>query len=354
LPDRAWKLAEYLPYWLQVHVTGLKATTVRGYESVVRLHLVPALGTKRLDGLQVQHVRTFLDEFRNKCLCCASRADTERSLGKQCCSIGKCCLHYPSIRQIQYVHAVLRNSLQQAMRQELVSRNVATLVRIPSPRYRVGKGLSVDQVQAILNAAQGHRLYPLYVVAATMGLRRGELLGMRWSDLNLDNGTLTIEQTVQRAGGKLVLSDAKSEGSAAPLPLPEWTWLVLLEHQERQRVERESLAAVWHDYGLVFPSEVGTPIEPRNLNRHFAQMRATAGLATVRLHDIRHTVVSMLMELGVPPHVVQAIARHADVKVTLRSTRIRTWMRCARLSASWTDGCREGRCCQRCCQLPLL
>jgi integrase len=204
------------------------------------------------------------------------------------------------------------------MREELVSRNVATLVRVPSPRYKVGKGLSVNQVRGLLKAAEGHRLYALYVVAATMGLRRGELLGMRWSDLDLDNGTLIIEQTVQRAGGRLVLSDAKTESSESPLPLPEWTWLVLLDHQEAQQAERKRLAAVWQDHGLVFPSEAGTPMEPRNLNRHFASLRTRAGLPNVRLHDMRHTVVSMLMELGVPPHVVQAIARHADVKITLK------------------------------------
>jgi integrase len=141
---------------------------------------------------------------------------------------------------------------------------------------------------------------------------------MRWTDLDLDNGTLTVEQTVQRAGGKLIMSDAKTESSESPLPLPEWTWLVLLEHHDSQKAERERLAAVWQEHGLVFPSEVGTPIEPRNLNRHFANLRATAGLPMVRLHDMRHTVVSMLMDLGVPPHVVQAIARHADVKITLK------------------------------------
>jgi integrase len=272
IPDRAWKLGDYLPYWLRAHVIDLNATTARGYESVVRLHLVPALGTKRLDSLQAQHVRAFLEDFRNKCLCCASKADSNRPAERQCCSVGKCCTHYPSARQIQYVHAVLRKSFQQAMRKELISRNVATLVRVPSPRYKIGKGLSVEQVRAILRAANGHRLYPIYVVAVTMGLRRGELLGMRWSDLDLDKGTLTIAQTIQRASGKLVLSDAKTESSESPLPLPEWTWLVLLEHLDAQRAERERLAAIWQDHGLVFPSEVGTPIEPRNLNRHFAHL----------------------------------------------------------------------------------
>ncbi|MEH1011727.1 site-specific integrase [Micromonospora sp. CPCC 206060] len=318
IPDRTWKIADYLPYWLAAYVTELKPTTARGYESAVRLHLVPALGTKRLDTLQVQHVKAFLDEFRRKCLCCTAGLDKTRRPDRQCCSAGRCCKKYPSARQIQFVHAVLRNALQHAMREELVSRNVAKLVRVPSPRYRVGKGLAVEQVRKLLAAAEGHRLHTLYVVAATMGLRRGELLGLRWSDLDLDEGTMTIAQTVQRAGGKLHLQDTKTEDSESVLPLPDWTWVALLDHQERQRRERERLAEVWRDHGLVFPSEVGTPMEPRNLNRHFAALRETADCPDVRLHDLRHTVVSLLMEMGVPPHVVQAIARHADVKITLK------------------------------------
>jgi integrase len=195
---------------------------------------------------------------------------------------------------------------------ELVSRNVAKLVRVPSPRYKVGKGLSIDQVRKLLDAAQGHRLHPLWVVAATMGLRRGELLGLRWSDLDLDKGTLRVQQTVQRVAGQLHLLDAKTEDSEAVLPIPEVTWLTLLEHQERQAAERERLAEVWHDHGLVFPSERGTAMEPTNLSRAFANLREAVELPGVRLHDLRHTVVSLLMELGVPPHVVQAIARHAE------------------------------------------
>jgi integrase len=143
-------------------------------------------------------------------------------------------------------------------------------------------------------------------------------LGLGWADLDLDNGTVMIGQTVQRAGGKLVLSGAKTEGSESLLPLPEWTWLVLMEHHESQTLERERPAAVWQDHDPVFPSEVGTPMEPRNLNRHFANLRSAAGLPDVRLHDFRNTVDSMLMQLGAQPHVVHAIARHADVKITIK------------------------------------
>jgi integrase len=102
------------------------------------------------------------------------------------------------------------------------------------------------------------------------------------------------------------------------LPLPEITRRTLTEHRDVQAKERAALAEAWQGHGLVFPSELSTPMEPRNLSRHFASLRTKAGLPDVRLHDLRHTVVSVLMDLGVPPHVVQAIARHSDVKITLQ------------------------------------
>jgi integrase len=318
LPAKGWRLGDFLPYWLGAYASELKPTTVRGYESAVRLHIVPALGSKQLETLQVRDVRLFLDAFRNKCLCCTNGLDHIRPQDRRCCSVGRCCKRYPSARQIQFVHAVLRNALQHAMREELVSRNVAKLVRVPSPRYKVGQGLSVEQVRRLLDVAKSHRLHPLFVVAATMGLRRGELVGLRWADVDMDRGTLCIQQTVQRVAGTLYLLDAKTEDSEGMLPLPEWTWRVLLEHKSRQAAERAALSEIWQDFDLVFPSERGTPIEPTNLSRAFARLRDTAGLPGIRLHDLRHTVVSLLMEMGTPPHVVQAVARHADVKLTLK------------------------------------
>src|SRR5262249_23666658 len=148
--------------------------------------------------------------------------------------LGKCCRRFPSVRQVQFVHAVLRNALAHALREELVLRNVAMLVTAKAPRYKVGKGLTVDQVRALLQAAEGHGVHPLDVVTATMGLRRGELLGLRWADLDLDRGTWLPDKTTQRVAGALALQDTKSEDSDGVLPLPELTWVTLLDHQRRQ------------------------------------------------------------------------------------------------------------------------
>lgn len=317
VPDRTITVAGYLDHWLGQVKETKRATTHRGYESAVRLHIAPVLGTKRLDKLTGADVRRLVAVCRVKCLCCLNGYDKHRAEDARCCSAGKCCGRTPSKRQIQFIHAVLRNALSSAERDELVTRNVAKLVQIPTPRYKVGKGLGVADVKKLLAEATKTRLYALYVVAATLGLRRGELLGLRWSDLDLDRATLTVEQTVQRVGGRLVVDETKSEASDSTIPLPKITRRVLLTHQERQAKERVDAGDVWHDFGLVFPTSVGTPIEPRSLNRHFDGIRNRAALPSVRLHDFRHTVVTLLLELGTPPHVVQAIARHADLDVTL-------------------------------------
>jgi integrase len=318
VPDRTVTVAGYLDHWLALAKENKRATTHRGYESAVRLHIVPVLGSKRLDKLTGADVRRLIAVCRAKCLCCVNRYDKHRPDKDKCCSVGKCCGRTPSKRQIQFVHAVLRNALSNAEREELVTRNVAKLVQIPSPRYKVGKGLQITDVAKLLKEAKkSTRLYALYVVTATLGLRRGELLGLRWTDVDLDRATLRVEQTVQRVDGRLLVDETKSEASDGTIPLPKVTRLALIQHRERQDAERVQAAEIWQDHGLVFPTSVGTPMEPRSLNRHFDGIRTRAGLPGVRLHDFRHTVVSLLLELGTPPHVVQAIARHADLDVTL-------------------------------------
>ena len=294
-----------------------RATTHRGYESAVRLHITPLLGRKRLDRLTGADVRQFLARLRAKCLCCANGNDKHRPSDEQCCSAGRCCQRHPTTRQVQYVHAVLRNGLSNAMRDELVSRNVAKLVVVPTPKYKRGRGLTVTEVRKLLDEAKGTRFYAAYVLAATLGLRRGELLGLRWSDIDVESRTVDIVQAVQRVNGRLLIDSVKTDASEAPLPLPRVTLRALLAHREGQNVERAHAAECWQDHDLVFATQIGTPVEPRAVNREWDKLRARTGFPTLRLHDLRHTVVSLLLALKVPPHVVQAIARHADVEITL-------------------------------------
>ena len=316
-PDGSTPLGDFLDEWLKEVAIEKRATTWQGYESAVRLHIKPALGRKRLEKLTGAEVRAFMSGLREKCLCCANGRDRHKPREEQCCSAGRCCGSHPSVRQLQYVHAVLRNALGHAERMELVPRNVAKLVKVKTPKYKIGKGLPVAQARALLAAAEDTRFSAAYVLAATLGLRRGELLGLRWQDIDFEAATLTVEQTVQRVGDRLIIERAKTEASEATIPLPKVTRKALLAHRERQDADRAEARECWQDHGLVFATQIGTPIEPRALDRDFSLLRVRAGLPTVRLHDLRHTVVSLLLSLGTPPHVVQAIARHADIDVTM-------------------------------------
>ena len=218
---------------------------------------------------------------------------------------------------VQSIHAVLRNSLETAAREQIVPRNVAKLVKVTTPKYRVNRGLTVPQARAVLAAAYNEPLCALYVLALCLGLRRGELLGLRWADIDLDAGTLEVVQALQRVGGELRFVRPKTEDSERTIPLPETCVEALRAHKERQKTERSNAWPDWQDNDLVFPSRIGTPLEPDNLRRSWGRIRKAAKLGDVRFHDIRHTCVSLLLDLGVPPHIVRDIVGHSDIEVTM-------------------------------------
>jgi integrase len=315
----SWTVAEYLSYWLRnVVLQERRPKTYQGYEGVVRLHLTPGIGRKRLAKLTAQDVRIFLTRIRQECQCCKNGWDAERSQPR-CCALqgGQCCQSRLSPRMVQSIHAVLRNALECAVREEVIPRNVAKLVKIATPRYSVNRGLTAAQARAVLTSASSQRLGALYVLAVFLGLRRGELLGLRWDDIDLDGGTLEVVQTLQRVGGALRLVPPKTADSRRTVPLPPPCVDALREHKRRQFHERADAWPDWEDHGLVFPSRRGTPMEPDNLRRSWSVVRAEAGLSSVRFHDLRHTCVTLLLDLGAPPHVVREIVGHSAIEVTM-------------------------------------
>lgn len=317
--SESWTVAEYLNYWL-VHVVReeRRPKTYQGYEGVVRLHLIPALGSKRLDKLTARDVRVFITRTREACQCCKHGYDAERR-EPQCCALkdGECCQTRLSTRMVQSIHAVLRNALENAVREETIPRNAAKLVKVPVPKYKVNRGLTTAQAREVLRVSADHRLYALYVLALCLGLRRGELLGLRWVDIDLDGEKLEVVQALQRVGGRLRFVQPKTDDSERTVPLPSFCAAALREHRKRQFTERSEAWPDWDDHDLVFPSRRGTPMEPDNLRRSWGTIRKAAGLGEIRLHDLRHTCVTLLLDLGVPPHVVRDIVGHSDIEVTM-------------------------------------
>ncbi len=312
--NESWTVERYLTYWLaEVVKVERRPKTYQGYEGVIRLHLIPALGKKRLARLGVRDVRLFLNRIAEECQCCKHKWDRER---RKCCAIRNCCRTRLSVRMVQSIHAVLRNALQNAVREEIVLRNVAKLVQVTTPKYKVNRGLSVEQVRKLLMAARADRLHALYVLALYLGLRRAELLGLRWSDINLGAATLEVNQTLQRVNGALRFLPPKTENSKRTIPLPRVCVDALREHREQQVKERFAAGSAWREEGLVFTTRVGTPIEPDNLRRSWYPLRETLDMS-VRFHDLRHTCVTLLLDLGVPPHIVREIVGHSDIGVTM-------------------------------------
>ncbi|GAA5611579.1 site-specific integrase [Streptomyces platensis] len=288
-PTRSAKLSEWLPYWLEQYVEPRrKLSTFDKYESHVRLYLVPLLGTKRLESLSVADVRRFITRVQN-----AQTAATAKE-----------------------AHRVLRTALTAAVREELITRNVASLVEPPRVKQREIHPWTLDETLAFLEAARRDPLYAAFVLAVAMGLRRGELVGLRWSDVDLDNRVLHVRQQTQRRRGTLYDDDPKSRRSRV-VPMPALCIAPLRWHRLRQREAFAQSGFAWSETGYVFATRNGRPVEPRNVYRSFTRVAAGADLRVVRLHDARHGCATLLTAAGVAPRVIMEILGHSQISITM-------------------------------------
>ncbi|MFF9572788.1 tyrosine-type recombinase/integrase [Streptomyces sp. NPDC014685] len=317
VPSVQGSVAAYLTYWLDaVAVHQLRENTHTRYTAVTRLYLIPGLGRKKLAKLTAKDVRTWLNQLRTTCQCCARSLDTARD-EPLCCAAEKCCARRLSPLTLAYVHSVLKSALEHAVREEEIPRNVARNVRTGTPRPRRFEPLTADEARQFLAAASGHRLQPLFELALHTGLRKGELLGLRWEDLDLAGGTASIRRTLQRTNsGGLTALPTKTQSSERRIALSTECLHSLEQHRERQRQEREAAGTGWKDSGYVFTRPNGAPIEGATLTRHFNALLHRAGLRRIRFHDLRHSTATLLLEHGVELVVIKELLGHAHIGVT--------------------------------------
>lgn len=221
-------------------------------------------------------------------------------------------------RTVGHLHRVLHRALADALRWGLVARNVCDAVKPPKVQAQEMRALSPIEVRQLLAAAAGDPLQALYVLAVTLGLRQGELLGLRWADIDLDAGRLQVRRSIARLNGQGWLEQepksARSRRSVALTPLA----VESLRWHRQQQLERRLKTRAWEDNGFVFANEVGRPITPQNLTqRSFQPLLERAGLPRVRFHDLRHTAATLLLAEGVHPKVVQEMLGHSTVSLTL-------------------------------------
>lgn len=312
-------LEQYLTYWLrEVVEPDLKPKTAETYAMHVRLYIAPGLGQKRIDKLTVRDVRTWVNDLLEQCQCCAQGKDARRE-EPRCCAVGRCCDRVPSRRTVQDARAVLRSALTNAMTEELISKNVAGLVKVRSARKVKRDPWSVEEARKFLEAASAARdpLYAAWVLILVLGFRRGEVLGLTWQGVNLDTGEVTVQLQLQRIRRRLVHDETKTEASTATLPLPDICVAALQVRRKEQEAAKQTAGELWTDSDFVFTTRYGTPIEPRNFNRSFADRSAKAGIRRIRLHDTRHTCGSLLAALDVHPRIAMQILRHSKIAVTM-------------------------------------
>lgn len=286
-------LGKYLDRWLLDSVRGtVRTTTLERYAELVRLHIKPVVGRVKLKNLSPAHVQGL---YRD-------RLDTGLS---------------PAT--VHKIHIVLHKALKQAVRWNMVPRNVTEAVTPPRPTPDEIRPLDTSQVAALLSGASGDRLEALYVLAVTTGARQGELLALKWEDLDLERKTLRIRRTLTRSKGTMTLGEPKTKKSRRTVPLTARAVTALKIHRKLQLEERMRLADLYKDRGLVFANEVGNITNPSNLRqRSFTKLLKLAGLPdTTRFHDLRHTCATLLLSRGQHPKLVQELLGHANIAITL-------------------------------------
>jgi integrase len=218
------------------------------------------------------------------------------------------------------IRATLRAALTHTVNEdELISRNLAAMIRLPSGRVRKPRAWSVTEACQFLESARASSdpLYTGYVLMLVLGLRLGEMLGLPWANVNLEAAEVDVGWQLQRAGRHLYHRETKTPGSDAPLPLPSICAAAIKLQTEKQATWRHHAGQAWRDHGLVIATRYGTPYEPRNFTRHFARQCDAAGVRYITPHGMRRTCASLLAALDVHPRVAMRILRHSKITVTL-------------------------------------
>ncbi|MEX2161962.1 MAG: site-specific integrase [Anaerolineales bacterium] len=286
-------LAEYLHDWLANAKTTIRFTTFEQYQQITRDYIKPLLGNVKVFELRPEHVQhLYATHLQNGA----------------------------SARTVRMVHCVVHRSLNQAVQMGLIDRNPASFVKPPRLKRKEMKFYDEGQVQALLITAEAaqDRYLALWKVAVTTGMRMGELLGLKWVDLDWSKGYLQVRRQLKvTRGGGFHFAEPKSKAGLRAIVLGLDTLSLLKVHQDQLHQERVQLGDRWKEQDLIFPSSVGTPTRPGKILVRFKRLIKLAGLPEIRFHDLRHTAASLMLNNGIPLIVVSRRLGHAQPSITL-------------------------------------
>lgn len=285
----------FLQGWLEDVVRPSKAArTYASYEEIIRNYVAPGLRNTLLKDMTPKYAPRLQAHLN---------ALYRRGL---------------SPRTVRYARDVLRAALNQAMRWGLVSVNVATLVELPRQVKAQVHAFTQEEAMRFLGAVRGDRLEALYTVALTLGLRCGEAVGLRWEDVDLDRGILSVTGQIVRVprGGGLIRTSAKTSGSHRTIMLPRSCIVALRRRRDSQLWERKLSGEEWRDTGYVFTTKHGGPFEPRNINKYLAHILKEAGLPHMGPHGLRHSAGSILHAQGETIKTISTLLGHSSTQIT--------------------------------------
>ncbi|HLZ56781.1 MAG TPA: tyrosine-type recombinase/integrase [Ktedonosporobacter sp.] len=289
-PDQPFK--QLLEYWLEkIHRPSISKSTYVRYRSLLKNDILPSLGQIPLRKLMAEQVEALYAELFEEEL---------------------------SPSSIRMIHTILYQALTYAVKRKYIPQNVCKDIKLPTLTKQEMQTLSKDQALKLLEVVKGHRLEALFLLALITGMRRGELVGLRWKDINLDEGSIQVRRTVDRVPGEgLKESKPKTASGRRKIMLPQVAVDALKEHRAHQEEIRAKAGSVWREQDIVFCNALGGFLDPRNLLRTFSSLLKKADLPHIRFHDLRHSAATLLLTMGVHPKVVQEILGHSNIAITL-------------------------------------
>lgn len=319
---RAWTVKQWLTHWVeQIAAPAVRPNTADGYRFAVYKHLIPGVGAHRIDRLQPEH----LEKLYAKMMAGGSAAGTAHQ-----------------------AHRTMRTALNEAVRRGHIARNPAVLAKPPRLTDEEIEPLTIEEVQRLLTTAARNRNSARWALALALGLRQGEALGLKWSDVDLTTGRLTIRRNRLRprwehgCGGtcgrkpghcqerfntRPDTAETKSRAGRRSIGLPPELTTLLREHQAEQDRERTAARQLWHDDGWLFADPTGCVLHPRTDTQHWKELLAAAGVRDARLHDARHTAATVLLILGIPDRAVMAIMGWSHSAMAARYQHLTTAIR---------------------------
>jgi len=297
-------VAQFLEEWLRGYVDlNCSPRTKASYEMIIRCHLIPELGSVSLSQLGPRHLQAFYSQQKTQ-----GRIDGKGQL---------------SPRTVRYCHSLLAEALGHAVKMGLLSRNVAQATEAPRSDQKVMPTLAPEDVPVFLEAAQESPYYTLFYLLLHTGLRRGEALALKWKNIDLGlaslgvSAYLSVVEAAYKLNGTYVVKEPKTSHSRRRIALSPSLALVLRQYKAEQEAQRALLGKSLTNDDFVFAHPDGTPLDPSTVSHVFNKIIRKASLPHIRLHDLRHTHASLLLQAGVHPKIVQERLGHSSIRVTL-------------------------------------